>query len=71
MALISRWDLWVKLRPHRKIPLDLINNRGGIVDHIVGAEWITQCRVPSRRMGIAKKPMIIALGTVAQIAKKS
>ena len=64
-----------ELRPHQKDAVwMLINNRGGIVDHIVGAgkTLVMQSSIMEmRRMGIAKKPMIIALkSTVAQIAKE-
>jgi N12 class adenine-specific DNA methylase len=62
------------LRPHQKdAVLMLINNQGGIIDHIVGAgkTLVMQSAIMEmRRMGIAKKPMIIALkATVGQIAK--
>lgn len=64
-----------ELRPHQKDAVwMLINNRGGIVDHIVGAgkTLVMQSAIMEmRRMGIAKKPMIIALkATVGQIAKE-
>ena len=64
-----------ELRPHQKDAVwMLINNRGGIVDHIVGAgkTLVMQSAIMEmRRMGITKKPMIIALkSTVAQIAKE-
>ena len=64
-----------ELRPHQKDAVwMLVNNRGGIVDHIVGAgkTLVMQSAIMEmRRMGIAKKPMIIALkSTVAQIAKE-
>ena len=64
-----------ELRPHQKDAVwMLINNRGGIVDHIVGAGKtlvMLSAIMEMRRMGIAKKPMIIALkSTVAQIAKE-
>lgn len=64
-----------ELRPHQKDAVwMLINNRGGIVDHIVGAgkTLVMQSAIMEmRRMGIAKKPMIIALkATVSQIAKE-
>lgn len=64
-----------ELRPHQKDAVwMLINNRGGIVDHIVGAgkTLVMQSAIMEmRRMGIAKKPMIIGLkATVAQIAKE-
>lgn len=64
-----------ELRPHQKDAVwMLINNRGGIVDHIVGAgkTLVMQSAIMEmRRMGIAKKPMIVALkSTVAQIAKE-
>ena len=63
------------LRPHQKAAVWMIlNNRGGIVDHIVGAgkTLVMQTAIMEmRRMGIAKKPMIIALkATVGQIAKE-
>lgn len=65
----------MELRPHQKDAVwMLINNRGGIVDHIVGAgkTLVMQSAIMEmRRMGIAKKPMIVALkATVAQIAKE-
>ena len=65
----------MELRPHQKDAVwMLINNRGGIVDHIVGAgkTLVMQSAIMEmRRMGIAKKPMIVALkSTVAQIAKE-
>lgn len=64
-----------ELRPHQKDAVwMLVNNRGGIVDHIVGAgkTLVMQSAIMEmRRMGIAKKPMIIGLkATVAQIAKE-
>lgn len=64
-----------ELRPHQKDAVwMLINNRGGIVDHIVGAgkTLVMQSAIMEmRRMGIAKKPMIVGLKvTVAQIAKE-
>lgn len=64
-----------ELRPHQKDAVwMLINNRGGIVDHIVGAgkTLVMQSAIMEmRRMGIAKKPMIVALkSTVSQIAKE-
>lgn len=64
-----------ELRPHQKDAVwMLINNRGGIVDHIVGAgkTLVMQSAIMEmRRMGIAKKPMIIGLkATVGQIAKE-
>ena len=63
------------LRPHQQAAVwMLLNNRGGIVDHIVGAgkTLVMQTAIMEmRRMGIAKKPMIIALkATVGQIAKE-
>lgn len=63
------------LRPHQQAAVwMLLNNRGGIVDHIVGAgkTLVMQSAIMEmRRMGIAKKPMIIALkATVGQIAKE-
>lgn len=62
-------------RPHQKdAAWMLICNRGGIVDHIVGAgkTLVMQMAIMEmRRMGIAKKPMIVALkATTAQIAKE-
>ena len=64
-----------ELRPHQKDAVwMLINNRGGIVDHIVGAgkTLVMQAAIMEmRRMGIAKKPMIVALkSTVSQIARE-
>ena len=64
-----------ELRPHQKDAVwMLINNRGGIVDHIVGAgkTLVMQSAIMEmRRMGIAKKPMIVALkSTVSQIARE-
>lgn len=64
-----------ELRPHQKDAVwMLINNRGGIVDHIVGAgkTLVMQSAIMEmRRMGIAKKPMIVALkSTVPQIARE-
>lgn len=64
-----------ELRPHQKDAVwMLINNRGGIVDHIIGAgkTLVMQSAIMEmRRMGIAKKPMIVALkSTVAQIARE-
>ena len=63
----------MELRPHQKDAVwMLINNRGGIIDHIVGAgkTLVMQASIMEmRRMGIAKKPMIIALkATVPQMA---
>ncbi len=65
----------MELRPHQKDAVwMLINNRGGIVDHIVGAgkTLVMQSAIMEmRRMGIAKKPMIVALkSTVSQIARE-
>ena len=65
----------MELRPHQKDAVwMLINNRGGIVDHMVGAgkTLVMQSAIMEmRRMGIAKKPMIVALNsTVAQITKE-
>lgn len=62
-----------ELRPHQKDAVwMLINNRGGIIDHIVGAGKtlvMMSSIMEMRRMGIAKKPMIIALkSTVPQMA---
>ena len=64
-----------ELRPHQKDAVwMLINNRGGIVDHIVGAgkTLVMQSAIMEmRRMGIAKKPLIVALkSTVSQIARE-
>lgn len=63
------------LRPHQKAAVwMLMNNQGGIVDHIVGAgkTLVMQSAIMEmRRTGIAKKPMILALkATVGQIAKE-
>lgn len=63
------------LRQHQKAAVwMLLNNRGGIVDHIVGAgkTLVMQSAIMEmRRMGIAKKPMILALkATCSQIAKE-
>ena len=63
------------LRPHQKDAVwMLINNRGGIIDHIVGAGKtlvMHSAIMEMRRMGIAKKPMIIALkATVPQMVKE-
>ena len=65
----------MELRQHQKDAVwMLINNRGGIVDHMVGAgkTLVMQSAIMEmRRMGIAKKPMIVALkATVAQITKE-
>lgn len=65
----------MELRPHQKDAVwMLVNNRGGIVDHIVGAgkTLVMQSAIMEmRRMGIAKKPMIIGLkATAGQIAKE-
>jgi N12 class adenine-specific DNA methylase len=62
----------ITLRPHQKDAVwMLINNQGGIIDHIVGAgkTLVMQSAIMEmRRMGIAKKPMIIALkSTVPQM----
>lgn len=64
-----------ELRPHQKDAVwMLVNNRGGIVDHIVGAGKtlvMESAVMEMRRMGIAKKPMIVALkSTVAQMANE-
>lgn len=64
-----------ELHPHQKDAVwMLINNQGGIVDHIVGAgkTLVMQSAIMEmRRMGIAKKPMIVALkSTVSQIARE-
>ena len=61
------------LRPHQKDAVwRIINQRGGIIDHIVGAgkSLVMQASIMEmRRMGIAKKPMILALkSTTQQIA---
>lgn len=63
----------MKLRPHQKDAVwRIINQRGGIIDHIVGAgkSLVMQAAIMEmRRMGIAKKPMILALkSTTQQIA---
>jgi N12 class adenine-specific DNA methylase len=65
----------ITLRAHQKAAVwMLLNNRGGIVDHIVGAgkTLVMQSTIMEmRRMGIAKKPMILALkATCSQIAKE-
>lgn len=81
--VLRKWDgshlnvpglMGKELRPHQKDAVwMLINNRGGIVDHIVGAgkTLVMQSAIMEmRRMGIAKKPMIVALkSTVPQIAR--
>ena len=64
-----------ELREHQKDAIwMLINNRGGIVDHIVGAgkTLVMQSAIMEmRRMGIARKPLIVALkSTVSQIARE-
>lgn len=82
--VLRKWDgshlnvpglMGKELRPHQKDAVwMLINNRGGIVDHIVGAgkALVMQSAIMEmRRMGIAKKPMIVALkSTVPQIARE-
>lgn len=82
--VLRKWDgshlnvpglMGKELRPHQKDAVwMLINNRGGIVDHIVGAgkTLVMQSAIMEmRRMGIAKKPMIVALkSTVTQIARE-
>ena len=82
--VLRKWDgshlnvpglMGKELRPHQKDTVwMLINNRGGIVDHIVGAgkTLVMQSAIMEmRRMGIAKKPMIVALkSTVPQIARE-
>lgn len=82
--VLRKWDgshlnvpglMGKELRPHQKdVVWMLINNRGGIVDHIVGAgkTLVMQSAIMEmRRMGIAKKPMIVALkSTVPQIARE-
>ena len=82
--VLRKWDgshlnvpglMGKELRPHQKDAVwMLINNRGGIVDHIVGAgkTLVMQSAIMEmRRMGIAKKPMIVALkSTVSQIARE-
>lgn len=82
--VLRKWDgshlnvpglMGKELRPHQKNAVwMLINNRGGIVDHIVGAgkTLVMQSAIMEmRRMGIAKKPMIVALkSTVPQIARE-
>lgn len=81
--VLRKWDgshlnvpglMGKELRPHQKDSVwMLINNRGGIVDHIVGAgkTLVMQSAIMEmRRMGIAKKPMIVALkSTVPQITR--
>ena len=83
-TVLRKWDgshlnipglMGKELRPHQKDAVwMLINNRGGIVDHIVGAgkTLVMQAAIMEmRRMGIAKKPMIVALkSTVGQIARE-
>lgn len=82
--VLRKWDgshlnvpglMGKELRPHQKDAVwMLINNRGGIVDHIVaaGKTLVMQSAIMEmRRMGIAKKPMIVALkSTVPQIARE-
>lgn len=82
--VLRKWDgshlnvpglMGKELRPHQKDAVwMLINNRGGIVDHIVGAgkTLVMQSAIMEmRRMGIAKKPMIVALkSTVPQVARE-
>lgn len=82
--VLRKWDgshlnvpglMGKELRTHQKDAVwMLINNRGGIVDHIVGAgkTLVMQSAIMEmRRMGIAKKPMIVALkSTVPQIARE-
>lgn len=82
--VLRKWDgshlnvpglMGKELRPHQKDAVwMLINNQGGIVDHIVGAgkTLVMQSAIMEmRRMGIAKKPMIVALkSTVPQIARE-
>lgn len=82
--VLRKWDgshlnvpglMGKELRPHQKDAVwMLINNRGGIVDHIVGAgkTLVMQSAIMEmRRMGIAKNPMIVALkSTVPQIARE-
>lgn len=82
--VLRKWDgshlnvpglMGKELRPHQKDAVwMLINNRGGIVDHIVGAgkTLVMQSAIMEmRRIGIAKKPMIVALkSTVPQIARE-
>ena len=82
--VLRKWDgshlnvpglMGKELRPHQKDAVwMLINNRGGIVYHIVGAgkTLVMQSAIMEmRRMGIAKKPMIVALkSTVPQIARE-
>lgn len=63
------------LRPHQKDAVWMIlQNRGGIIDHIVGAgkTLVMQAAIMEmRRMGIAKKPVILAIkSTVPQISKE-
>lgn len=83
-TVLRKWDgshlnipglMGKELRPHQKDAVwMLINNRGGIVDHIVGAgkTLVMQAAIMEmRRMVIAKKPMIVALkSTVGQIARE-
>lgn len=83
-TVLRKWDgshlnipglMGKELRPHQKDAVwMLINNRGGIVDHIVGAgkTLVMQAAIMEmRRMSIAKKPMIVALkSTVGQIARE-
>lgn len=64
-----------ELRPHQKDAVwRIINQRGGIIDHAVGAGKslvMMSSIMEMRRMGIAKKPMIVALkSTTAQIANE-
>ena len=62
----------VKLRPHQKNAIwMLLQNNGGIIDHIVGSGKtyiMVSSTMEMKRTGVAKKPMIIALkSTIPQI----
>jgi N12 class adenine-specific DNA methylase len=62
----------VKLRPHQKDAIwMLLQNNGGIIDHMVGAGKtfvMVAGTMEMKRTGVAKKPMIIALkSTIPQI----
>lgn len=54
-----------KLHPHQKDAISmLINNKGGIIDHVVGAGKtlvMVGAAMEMKKMGIVKKPMIIGL----------
>lgn len=83
-TVLREWDgshltipglMGMELRPHQKDAVwMLLNQRGGIVDHIVGAGKslvMFSTAMEMRRMGIAKKPMIIGLkSTLGQLAKE-